>query len=792
MSPTKVETIETPFTSGAVKSGSSLDFWRSYVQARPSPTEDFFRLISQYHKTHGNGNTGLAHDVGTGPGNIAARLATYFDRVVGSDVNDKALTAAPALLPQELGDRVTFITSPAEALAEKTPVQAGGQGNTDLITVSECMPLLDAPKALESFHQLLRPGGTLGIYFYGPCLFADGDVESCNKAYDKVATRICRFNQPMKGTPGFPFHLRGAETLISYLDNIAIPQAEWESVERHKWNCDFPLIFNSKAGFDFDFNPVDRRHENEITKQTIDRNFWGADWSIEDVQAYLESVYPNYRQKAGHQYSEVEVLLEELRDAMGGESRKVTFPVVLILATKKAAPDAPTKPVGIVPTTANRVQLSVNSSILGRVNDIPADSVQKANDLLQKNHDELHIFWRDVNGHNHMAHSLLTTFAMGGDGRELQRAYDDGISVQRPAPELDNGVVNSLADDDKMLGILGQIPQYTNVLAFFEEQIDQSNWKEVLHRYCFSRTRLADTILARMYEGAYHPIIHLGLGVEFEQPSIIAEALAQAVTHPWSGIPECLLRSDELASQIGHHVPSPSLVELFEQARANDVILHGPRWEDMGLKMRDGVLGRSKDAITSLAAQLRVDPTDLERRAAESINCSAFLAGASQRSDKAPKIDFFHMHAVTSSIFVTVLLRQTWISHENKVRIVEWKGRTDLLWYAASRCAAPRVEEIVEYEAKASSSMGWSELYRAINKMHDDGHVAKFVRALKSGQDVSRPFEKQNPAMFPLQGDAWLNLARMAYDSTVGLADEAKWVWGAGFEQAWANVPARI
>lgn len=787
---TIAQTIETPFTSGAVKSGSSVDFWKSYVAARPSPTEDFFHLINQYHTSRGDRNTGIAHDVGTGPGNIAARLAAYFDHVVGSDVNDKALAVAPALLPQGLKDKLTFINSPAEQLVEKTPLYAGGHGNTDLVTVSECMPLLDAPKALKAFHGLLRPGGTLGIYFYGPCLFADGDIDKCNAAYDKVATRICTFNQPMKGTPGFPFHLRGAETLISYMDNIAFPSEDWESVERHKWNCDFPLIFNGKEGFDFDFHPVDRRSAGETTKETIDRNFWSAEWSINDVKAYLDSVYPNYRDKAGQRYAEVEVLLEELHTAMGGQKRKVTFSAVLILATKKGA-FPPVASTSVLSAKANRVQLSANCSILGRVNDIPVDSVSKAEELLQKNHDEFHIFWRDVNGHNHMAHSLLTTFALGGGWQELQRAYDDSVPVQRAIPEVDYEVVEGLSNDKRMFEVVGQLPQYTNVMTFFEQQIDQSSWVQVLHKYCFSRTELADTILARMYEGAYHPIIHLGLGVEFEQPSIIAEALAQAVTHPWSGIPECLLQSDVYASQAEHDTPSISLVELFKQARESDVIFRGPHWEDMGLKMKNGVLGRSKDAITKLAAQLRINPSDLERRAAESVNCSAFLAGAAQRSNKSPKIDFFHMHSVTSSIFVTVLLQQPWISLENKVRIVEWKGRTDLLWYAASGCAELQIDEVNSYKAGASSSMGWSELYQAINKMHDDGHVAKFVRAIKSAEDVSRPFEHPNSTTFPVQGDAWLKLAQMAYDSTVGLADEAKWIFGSGFAQAWASAPAR-
>ena len=55
------------------------------------------------------------------------------------------------------------------------------------------------------------------------------------------------------------------------------------------------------------------------------------------MKAYLDSVYPNYQKKAGARYGEVEELLEELRAALGGgeSKKKVTFPVVLILATKK-------------------------------------------------------------------------------------------------------------------------------------------------------------------------------------------------------------------------------------------------------------------------------------------------------------------------------------------------------------------------------------------------------------------------------------------------------------------------
>ncbi|KAL8747703.1 MAG: hypothetical protein Q9190_000444 [Brigantiaea leucoxantha] len=329
--------LETPFTTAALH--SDIPFWRSYIAARPNPQESFFHFINAYHSAHGDPSYTVAHDVGTGPGNIASRLAAFYSHVVGSDVNEAALAAAPALTDKDLLKRMTFVKSPAEGISSKEvgiPADVGA-GKTDLITVSECMPLLDPNKSLRAFHELLKPGGTVAIYFYGRPIFADGsNAIVCDEMYDRVATRICQFLLPFKGTPGFPFHVRGAEALVSWLDNIAFDPAEWESVERHKWNYDVPLLFNSRQGYDFDFERVDRRGEGEKTIEVRDRQFWSEDWNIERVRSYLGSVYPNWQKKAGKEGEEVvEGMLEELRSAMGQESRKVSFPVVLVLATRK-------------------------------------------------------------------------------------------------------------------------------------------------------------------------------------------------------------------------------------------------------------------------------------------------------------------------------------------------------------------------------------------------------------------------------------------------------------------------
>ncbi|GIZ46908.1 hypothetical protein CKM354_001001400 [Cercospora kikuchii] len=323
--------MDAPFAT----TDTDTKFWQDYISFRPSPSEDFFQLINEYHDIHGNTGRGIAHDVGTGPGNIATRLANYYIRVVGSDVNAKALAAAPTLTSEPTLSRMTFVQSPAEQLSSGVVPEEVGNGKTDLVVVSECMPLLDRVKSIEAFRTLLRPSGTLAIYFYGRPLFADGgDRTELNDLYDSIATRICTFLLPFIGSPAEAFHLRAAETMGSWMDNIGFDAREWESVQRYKWNSNVDLLFNSRSGYDFELKRVDRRGEGETTTEKIDSQHWQHEWDVEDIANYLASVYPNYREKAGQRYSDIETMLSELKKAMGGK-RKVTFPVSLILATKK-------------------------------------------------------------------------------------------------------------------------------------------------------------------------------------------------------------------------------------------------------------------------------------------------------------------------------------------------------------------------------------------------------------------------------------------------------------------------
>jgi hypothetical protein len=336
---------------------------------------------------------------------------------------------------------------------------------------------------------------------------------------------------------------------------------------------------------------------------------------------------------------------------------------------------------------------------------------------------------------------------------------------------------------------MGDLDQYPNFLAFFQEEIAVKGWIPVVQEHVFSKTPNAETVFANLLEGLYHPLIHLGLGVEFNQPSIVAEGLAQAASHDSMGMETFFVQAEEAAKR--SKKSQQSLVNLLKEVRANDDIRNAPEaFTDGPTRVRDAVLKPGNlEQIVDIAAQFRVQPEDLKLRLAETINSSAYTTGAAQRPGKARKIDFFHMHAVTASIALRVLSEQHWIDHADKARLVEWKGRADLVWYAASAAVELRLEDITTYQPEGSSRWDWSTLFKAVLKVHDDGHLAKLIRALKNGEEYSKGAEPDDKEAFPIQGDSWLKIAQIAYDSTVDREIEEKWIWGVGFDTFWEHVP---
>ncbi|EUC41196.1 hypothetical protein COCMIDRAFT_106793 [Bipolaris oryzae ATCC 44560] len=424
---------------------------------------------------------------------------------------------------------------------------------------------------------------------------------------------------------------------------------------------------------------------------------------------------------------------------------------------------------------------------IARIGPNPPGCIEILNKLLQKNHDDFGMFWRPVAGHNHTVHSMLSVFAMGGGPEQLQRAYDDDDLHQEPMPPLDESIVAELDTPGGFLAHMRQLDQYANYLRFFEAEIQHKGWKDVVYEYCFSKTEIGQAMLAQLFDGAYHPIIHLGFGIEFEQPGIVAEGLAHAATHDPANIEHFFVKSEELARS--GTVPSKPLAELYDLTRNNPKIKSAALMQQGPVRVRDGVMANAMDEMIRVAAHYQPSASDIQLNVLEMLSGAAYGAGAAQRKGKSSKIDFFSMHNVTSSVFVALLVDQPWIDQENKLRLIEWKGRMDLVWYASGSAPALDASFISQYEPTLSKGMDWNSLYAVVNDSHDDGHVAKFVRALKAGEELEQRTTGAENRLLRVRGDMWLKLAQMAYDTTHGLLDIQKWIMGAGYDPLWAKVP---
>ena len=114
-------------------------------------------------------------------------------------------------------------------------------------------------------------------------------------------------------------------------------------------------------------------------------------------------------------------------------------------------------------------------------------------------------------------------------------------------------------------------------------------------------------------------MIHLSFGVEFQQPTIVAEALAQVAIHPaWQD--EFFFAVDEEVKR--NRYPPADLVDILDGIRADKKLSGAPHWEDDN-KIRDGIMVRAKDEMVKYASQWRVDPDRLEEAIAEITNAAS-------------------------------------------------------------------------------------------------------------------------------------------------------------------------
>lgn len=114
-----------------------------------------------------------------------------------------------------------------------------------------------------------------------------------------------------------------------------------------------------------------------------------------------------------------------------------------------------------------------------------------------------------------------------------------------------------------------------------------------------------------------HPIIHLGFGIEFNQPAIVAQGLAEAAVHE-NWIAPFLLDTEKAAGGVGSR-PGKSLTQLLRDVRSDKILSESAHWSDGNL-MRNGTLKRAPEKMREYAKQFTVSPNNLNEQLAEMIN----------------------------------------------------------------------------------------------------------------------------------------------------------------------------
>ena len=114
-------------------------------------------------------------------------------------------------------------------------------------------------------------------------------------------------------------------------------------------------------------------------------------------------------------------------------------------------------------------------------------------------------------------------------------------------------------------------------------------------------------------------MIHLGFGVEFKQPAIVAEALAQAAVHSaWIG--PILLAAEKSATAEN----AKSMVTILGEIRADTKLSTAAHWND-GNKIRDGLIIRAPDEMIKYASQWTVNIDELVAKTAEMTNAAGII-----------------------------------------------------------------------------------------------------------------------------------------------------------------------
>lgn len=222
---------------------------------------------------------------------------------------------------------------------------------------------------------------------------------------------------------------------------------------------------------------------------------------------------------------------------------------------------------------------------------------------------------------------------------------------------------------------------------------------------------------------------------------------------------------------------SKGMIELQQEIYANSNIRNSMDYDHGVFQIRDNLLVNARDDFLRIIGHWKVSSENLKEKTAELLNststagdhphyldranmCSyaVYWTALAQRPDKQIRFDFFLMHSITAGSLWPALNSASWISPANKCRLLEWKGRCDLMLYCQSGAPQLHPEELTLYRPKIPS--GWPGVFHRACEYSDDGHLVKFIRAIATAAEDIKSFP-QYPRLAIRSARELLTIAHM-------------------------------
>ena len=299
--------------------------WESYARYRPEYPEQLFDRVYGFHEANG-GVFDIAHDAGCGPGMAAATLARSFKHVICSDFSRQAVDAAEKRLTTSLSlaegreTDFTFRQSAAEDMATWLK-----PNSVDLVAMSECLHWTDVPKTTKAVLEVLKPGGTLAVWYYCNVIFPDNkDVQQVNQdilehwcgqriEYSKESARTMWVEQTGYDCVAFPESEGWAPGTRRIKFNTNQSEEVWIRSKTRPW-----MRYPKQIG------------ENDVLEYVEDAKEWEYEFDLDWFRGSFQSIFP----RLDEDYLNSQ--LKRMEVALGPERKtKALWPLSLILARKK-------------------------------------------------------------------------------------------------------------------------------------------------------------------------------------------------------------------------------------------------------------------------------------------------------------------------------------------------------------------------------------------------------------------------------------------------------------------------